>query len=112
MGFLPGHAKYGGRKKGMPSRAKMRVEEVKESFIAMRCNPIKEMIRVARSKVAVPDWKIKALTELLKYYAPKLTTQHVTHTVRNDIHAEQLQHLAMTDDAAFAAMEMLSLKMS
>jgi len=111
-GFQPGHQKFGGRVAGAPSRAKLRVMEVKATFIEAGMNPILELIKVARSKQPFPEHRIKALTELCKYFAPRLTTQNVNHNIESNVHVETLQHLAMTDDAVFLAMETLSLKMS
>jgi hypothetical protein len=111
-GFAQGHPKYGGRVAGRPSHAKLRVMEVKQTFIDAKMNPILEMIKVARSKEPVPEHRIKALTELCKYFAPRLTTQNVSIAVKGNVQIEELQKIAMVDDAVFQAMEMLSLKMS
>jgi hypothetical protein len=111
-GFQAGHPKFGGRVAGKPSLKKIRTMEVRQTYIDNDCNPILELIKVARSKTPVPEHKIKALTELCKYFAPRLTTQNVNHKIESNVHVETLQHLAMTDDAVFLAMETLSLKMS
>jgi hypothetical protein len=111
-GFQPGHAKFGGRVAGKPSLKKIRTMEVRQTYIDNDCNPILELIKVARSKEPVPEHRIKALTELCKYFAPRLTTQNVAVTVKGNVQIEQLQKLALVDDTVFQAMEMLSLKMS
>jgi hypothetical protein len=111
-GFQAGHAKFGGRVAGKPSLKKIRTMEVRQTYIDNNCNPILELIKVARSKEPVPEHRIKALTELCKYFAPRLTTQNVNMVVKSDVRIEELQKIAMVDDAVFQAMEMLSLKMS
>jgi hypothetical protein len=110
-GFQPGHPKLGGRVAGTPSRAKLRVMEVKQTFIEAGMNPIAEMIKVARSKVPVPEHKIKALTELCKYFAPRLTTQNITTTIKGDVRIEELLQNARVDPAVASAMELLVFKM-
>jgi hypothetical protein len=111
-GFQAGHQKFGGRIAGKPSLKKIRTMEVRQTYIDNDCNPILELIKVSRSKEPVPEHRIKALTELCKYFAPRLTTQNVAVTVKNDVRIEELQKIAQIDDAVFQAMEMLSLKMS
>lgn len=111
-GFQPGHQKFGGRVAGKPSLKKIRTMEVRQTYIDNDCNPILELIKVARSKTPVPEHKIKALTELCKYFAPRLTTQNVSIAVKGDVRIEELQKIAMVDDAVFQAMELLSLRMS
>jgi len=77
MPFEKGHPKYGGKKKGTVSPAKLRVEDVKQTFIRMGVNPIELLCKIAKSKKPVPEHKLKALAELCRYYAPRLSTQAI-----------------------------------
>jgi hypothetical protein len=78
MPFEKGHPRFGGRKKGTPSRRKLTVEKVAETFLRMGVNPIERLCRIAKSKRLVPEHQLEALKELCRYYAPRLSTQHVS----------------------------------
>lgn len=111
-GFQPGHTKVGGRKKGTPSRAKLRTMEVRQTFLDAKCNPILELIKVSRSKTPVPEHVLKALTELAKYFAPRLSTQSITAVTTNvNLTAAVHDILTTADEATIRALEQVSLRL-
>jgi len=115
MPFEKGHPKYGGRKKGATNPAKMRAEDVKATFLRMGVNPIELLCKIAksRSKKPVPEHKLKALAELCRYYAPRLSTQAITGRIDGDFQfTAALQEIMLTaDPATIKALETVSLKL-
>jgi hypothetical protein len=113
MPFEKGHPKYGGRIKGKLSHAKMQVEDVKQTFLRMGVNPIERLCRVAKSKKPVPDHVIKALTELCRYYAPRLSTQNINGRIDGELQVATIREILLTaDDETQQVLEALSLKLS
>ena len=113
MPFEKGHPKYGGRKKGATSPAKMRAEDVKQTFLRMGVNPIEMLCKIARSKKPVPEHKLKALAELCRYYAPRLSTQAITGRIDSNLQVTAaIQEIMLAaDPATIKALESVSLKL-
>jgi hypothetical protein len=115
MSFQPGHMKTGGRTKGTPNRATtLKLEEARQTFSRLSFNPIQEAIKLFRSRKSVPEHRIKLVAELMKYWAPKLSTQNVAHRIDGTLHLSEAVHqiLVTADPATIRALEAVSLKLN
>lgn len=95
--------------------AKLRAEDVKGTFLRMGVNPIELLCKIAksRSKTPVPEHVLKALTELCRYYAPRLSTQAITGRIDSHIQfTEAVQQIMVSaDEDTIHALEAVSLKL-
>jgi len=77
-------------------------------------NPVVEAIRLYRQRKPVSDQRIKLITELLKYFGARLSTQTVNTKISADLHITDTIHQMMVtgDPATLHALETVSLKLS
>jgi hypothetical protein len=103
-----------GRKKGSGNHAQnFKREDAHQTFASLGFNPIVESVKLFRAHKTTLDLKIKLVSELLKYFAPKLSTSAVAHTLSGSIEVEAIQSLMLNADPATAkALETLSLELS
>jgi hypothetical protein len=66
-GAKPG-GRRGGRQRGMPNKG---TREVVEKLVAMRCDPVTGMARIAMNRTNPVELRARMFAELAKYVAPK-----------------------------------------
>jgi hypothetical protein len=71
VSFQNGHLKLGGRKAGTPNRSTSFVS-VRERLRQLDCDPLEELLKIARDPSSSPELKARILLGLLDYISPKL----------------------------------------
>ena len=110
--FKPGHAKFGGRKKGVPTRQTWLARRIAE---AENFDPVKIAISVVRDGVLPSTGKaaarevsieerLKCLRDLLGYLMPRLSAVQVTGNDGGPVAIAALDVTQLMADPALAAM--------
>ncbi len=104
-----------GRRKGTQNQAtKIQIEEARQTMARKNFNPVIEAIRMFRSRKPLSDQRIKIITELLKYWGARLSTQTINAKISGDLHYSEAVHeiLVSADPETLRALEKLSLKLN
>lgn len=91
---------------------RFRTANAAETIAEMNCNPLRELLMIARRRKTPLDLRIQCYAHCLKFCFPALSTQHITALTESHVYAKNMTMALDKAPHLAAALEELSLMLT